>query len=83
MIRAGRKLYFCASSLLVQELLVAKRDLKVRKVLKRLNAFEGLIMDDLGYVQQSCEEIEVLFTLLAERSEPSRVLLTSNLPFSR
>jgi DNA replication protein DnaC len=83
LIRAGCKLYFCKCSLLVQELLVAKRDLKLSKVLKRLNAFEGLIIDDLGYVQQSREEMEVLFTLLAERYERGSVLLTSNLPFSK
>jgi DNA replication protein DnaC len=41
-----------------------------------------LILDDLGYVQQSREEMEVLFTLLAERYERGSVLLTSNLPFS-
>ena len=41
-----------------------------------------LILDDLGYVQQSREEREVLFVLLAERYERGSVLLTSNLPFS-
>ena len=40
------------------------------------------MLDDLGYVQQSREEMEVLFTLLAERYERGSVLLTSNLPFS-
>ena len=49
----------------------------------RLRAIEGLIIDDLGYVQQSREEMEVLFTLLAERYERGSVLLTSNLPFSK
>ena len=83
LIRAGRKIYFCTCSLLVQELLVAKRDLKLSKVLKRLGAFDALIIDDLGYVQQSREEMEVLFTLLAERYERGSVLLTSNLPFSK
>jgi DNA replication protein DnaC len=37
----------------------------------------------MGYVQQSREEMEVLFTLLAERYERGSVLLTSNLPFSK
>ena len=41
------------------------------------------MLDDLGYVQQSREEMEVLFTLLAERYERGSVLLTSNLPFSK
>ncbi len=83
LIRAGRRVYFCTCSLLVQELLVAKRDLKLSKVLKRLGAFDGLIIDDIGYVQQSREEMEVLFTLLADRYERGSVLLTSNLPFSK
>ena len=42
-----------------------------------------MIIDDIGYVQQSREEMEVLFTLLAERYERGSVLLTSNLPFSK
>ena len=41
-----------------------------------------LILDDLGYMQQSREEMEVLFVLLAERDERGSVMLSSNLPFS-
>ena len=82
LVRTGRKVLFAKCGLLVQELLVAKRDLKLRRVLKRLAGYEALILDDLGYVQQSREEMEVLFTLLAERYERGSVLLTSNLPFS-
>jgi hypothetical protein len=44
---------FTTCSLLVQALLVAKRDLKLSRVLKRLASFEVLLIDDLGYVQQS------------------------------
>ena len=42
-----------------------------------------MILDDLGYVQQDRQEMEVLFTLLAERYERGSVLITSNLPFSK
>ena len=82
-VQAGRRAYFTTSSLLVQELLVAKRDLALKRVLKKLSCFEVLLIDDLGYVQQSREEMEVLFTLLAERYERGSVWLTSNLPFSK
>lgn len=82
LVRAGRKVLFRKCGLLVQELLAAKRDLKLPRVLKQLAGWEGLILDDLGYVQQSREEMEVLFQLLAERYERGSVLLTSNLPFS-
>ena len=79
----GRSVLFTTCSLLVQELLAAKRELKLERFIKRLAGFEALIIDDLGYVQQSREEMEVLFTLLAERYERGSVLLTSNLPFSQ
>jgi DNA replication protein DnaC len=83
LIRTGRKLGFTTCSLLVQELLIAKRDLKLSRVLKRMARLDAVIIDDLGYVQHSREEMEVLFTLLAERYERGSVLLTSNLPFSK
>jgi DNA replication protein DnaC len=83
LVQQGRSVLFATCSLLVQELLSAKRDLKLDRFIKRLASFEALIIDDLGYVQQSREEMEVLFTLLAERYERGSVLLTSNLAFSQ
>lgn len=83
LVRRGRKVLFTKCGLLVQELLIAKRDLKLSRALKKYAGFEALIIDDIGYVQQSREEMEVLFTLLAERYERGSVLLTSNLPFSK
>ena len=67
----------------MQELLIAKRDLKLSKLIKKYSRYEGMIIDDLGYIRQTREEMEVVFTLLAERYERGSVLLTSNLPFSK
>lgn len=83
LIRSGRTVYFTPCSLLVQDLLIAKQNLKLSRIIKRLSRYEALIIDDIGYVQQSREEMEVLFTLLAERYERGSVMLTSNLPFSK
>jgi DNA replication protein DnaC len=83
LVRAGRTVYFSSTTMLVQELLLAKRELKLPKAIKRLARYQAVILDDLGYVQQSREEMEVLFTLLAERYERGSVLITSNLPFSK
>jgi len=83
LVQQGRAMLFTSCSLLVQSLLAAKRDLRLQKAIKQLARFEGLILDDLGYVQHGREEMEVLFTLLAERYERGSVLLTSNLPFSQ
>ncbi len=82
LIRAGRKVTFTTCGLMVQDLLAAKRDLKLRGFLKKISRYEVLILDDIGYVQYSREEMEVLFNLLAERYERGSVILTSNLPFS-
>jgi DNA replication protein DnaC len=60
-VRGGRKVVSWPCALLVQELLVAKRDLKLKRVLKQMSKFEVLLIDDIGYVQQSREEMEVLF----------------------
>src|SRR2546425_4959397 len=68
---------------LVQRLLAAKRDLGLEELLRQLDHFDAIILDDLGYVQQGREEMEVLFTFLAERYERRSVLISSNLVFSK
>lgn len=68
---------------LVQQLLAAKRDLRLEGLLRRLDRFDVVILDDLGYVKQDREEMEVLFTFLAERYERRSVMLSSNLVFSK
>ena len=83
LVKDGRRILFCTCSLLVQELLISKKDLELSKKLKKLSRYDALIIDDLGYVQQDREEMEVLFTLLADRYERGSVMLTSNLPFSQ
>ena len=83
LIMSGRRVYFTSCSLLVQDLLIAKQNLKLSRVIKRLSKHDAIIIDDIGYVQQSREEMEVLFTLLAERYERGSVMITSNLPFSK
>jgi DNA replication protein DnaC len=83
LILQGRRVLFSPCSLLVQQLLIAKRDLNLPKVLKRLCRYEAIIIDDIGYVQQDREEMEVLFILLAERYERGSLMITSNLPFSK
>lgn len=82
LIEAGHSVLFTPTYRLVQDLLVAKRDLELPRALRKLDLFELLVLDDIGYVQQSAEEVEVLFTLMAERYERRSLLITSNLVFS-
>lgn len=77
------KVLFIPTFKLVSQLLAAKRDLKLPSALAKLDRFDAIILDDLGYVQQAREEMEVLFTFLAERYEKKSVVITSNLVFSQ
>lgn len=81
--RLGRKVYFTSCDLIVQQLLRAKQELELDKMLKRLSRYDALMIDDFGYVKQNREEMEVLFSLLAYRYERGSMLITSNLPFSQ
>jgi DNA replication protein DnaC len=83
LVRQDKRVFFTTCALLLQELLAAKRDLKLPNLFKKLNRYQAIIIDDIGYVHQDKEEMEVLFTLLAERYERSSVMITSNLPFSK
>ena len=60
---------------LVQQLLTAKRDLRLEERLRELDKFDAVILDDVGYVKQERDEMEVLFTFLAERYERRSVMI--------
>ena len=82
-LRYDYPVYFTPTFKLVQQLLAAKAALKLTTLLQRLDRYRVVILDDIGYVQQSREEMEVLFTFLAERYERRSVMISSNLVFSK
>ena len=82
LIEEGHSVLFIPAYQLVQDLLAAKRDLELPKMLRKLDNFDFLIIDDLGYLPQGAEESGVLFTLIAERYERRALGITSNLLFS-
>lgn len=78
----GRRVLYLTAASLVQQLLEAKANLKLRQFIKKLDYFEVLLIDDISYVPYSKEETDVLFTLMAERYEMRSLLITSNLAFA-
>lgn len=83
LVERGHPVLFTSVANLVERLLDAKRNLKLARELKRLDNFDCLALDDIGYVQHDRAEMEVLFALLAERYERKSVMITSNLVFSK
>ena len=82
LVESGRPVLFVPAYRLVQELLAARRDLDLPRRLRKLDNFDFLVLDDLGYLPQGDEESEVPFTLIAERYERRSPGITSNLVFS-
>lgn len=68
---------------IVQKMLAAKKEYKLHEAFKKLDKFRCIILDDIGYVKQNREEMDVLFNLLARRYERSSVIITTNLAFSK
>jgi DNA replication protein DnaC len=82
LVNQGVAVLWSSTAQLMQRLLAAKRDLRLPQELARLDRYACLILDDIGYVQHDQDEMEVLFTLLAERYERRSVMLSTNLVFS-
>ncbi len=83
LVQRGQAVLWTSTAALVQRLLAAKRDLRLPRELRKLDRFACVILDDIGYVQQDRDEMEVLFTFLAERYEQRSVAMTTNLVFSQ
>jgi DNA replication protein DnaC len=79
----GYRVLFTTCNDIIEKLLAAKRELTLARLIKKLSKYEVIIIDDIGYVEQTREEVSVLFTLLAERYERGSLLISSNLPFSK
>lgn len=83
LLKRGYKVLFTPAYKLVQSLLTAKKQLCLEQEIVRLDRFDAVILDDIGYIQQDREEMEVLFTFIGERYERRSLLITSNLVFSQ
>jgi DNA replication protein DnaC len=81
LIEKGQKVFFTSTTTLVQKLQQARRDYQLTEDLKKLDRFDVLILDDIGYVKKDEAETSVLFELIAQRYENRSLLITANQPF--
>jgi DNA replication protein DnaC len=80
--RQKRRVRFATAAALVNELVEAKQQLQLRRVLARWDRYELIAIDEVGYVPMADLGAEFLFQVIAERAEKAAVILTTNLPFS-
>ena len=82
LVEAGRRVLFTRTTDIVQKMQAARRDLSLPAFLSRLDRFDCLILDDLGYASKDQAETTVLFELISERYESRSLIITCNQPFS-
>jgi DNA replication protein DnaC len=80
--RQKRRVRFATAAALVNELVEAKQQLQLRRVLARWDRYDLIAIDEVGYVPMADLGAEFLFQVIAERAEKAAVILTTNLPFS-
>jgi DNA replication protein DnaC len=80
--RQKRRVRFSTAANLVNELVEAKQQLQLRRVLARWERYDLIAIDEVGYVPLAEVGAEFLFQVIAERAEKKAVILTTNLPFS-
>lgn len=79
----GRRVMFTTASQLAQDLKLAQNNLRLHQLIKKLDSFEVLVVDDISYVPLERSETDVLFQLFAARYETRSVVITSNLAFAK
>lgn len=80
--RQRRRVRFTTAAALVNELVEAKHQLQLRRVMARWTRYDLIAIDEVGYVPLADVGAEFLFQVIAERAERTAVVLTTNLPFS-
>jgi DNA replication protein DnaC len=78
----GIKCYFTTTHQLIDDLVVAKSSLTLAKLLRKLDRFDLIVCDELGYVVQGKEGGELFFQFISQRYERKSVMFTTNLTFS-
>ncbi len=82
LIESGHRVFFTKTTELIQKLQIAKKECLLPAALDKLNKYDCLILDDIGYVKKDQMETSVLFELICERYENKSLLITCNQPFA-
>jgi len=81
--QAGHRVLFDTATGWVTRLRTAHDDARLPAVLRRLNRYRLLIIDEIGYIPFDAHAANLFFQLISSRYEQGSVLATSNMPFSR
>lgn len=77
-----RRVRFATAAGLVNELVEARQQGQLSRLMGRWSRYELIAIDEVGYVPLAETGAEMLFQVISERAERAAVILTTNLPFS-
>lgn len=78
----GMDVLFKNAASLSTELSEAKDNYSLGRLEKKIQRADLLILDEMGYVSFNRYQSELLFKIIADRSERGSIIITTNLPFS-
>lgn len=79
----GKRVRFLSVTGLVTQLLEAREDRQLERLLKRLEKLHVMVLDELGYVPFSKAGAELLFEVVSRAYERQSLIMTTNLPFEQ
>ena len=79
----GKRVKFITVTGLITQLLEAREDRKLDKLVGRLEKLHLLILDEFGYVPFSKAGAELLFEVVSRAYERQSIIMTTNLPFEQ
>lgn len=79
---ASFRCLFSTAHGLINQLTLAKRDLSLTSLFKRLDKFDVIVCDELGYVPHDPDGADLFFQLISQRAERKSTIITTNLTFS-
>ena len=77
----GRRVRFFSTTGLVTELLEAREEKTLKRLLDRIGKLDLIVLDELGYVPFSKAGAELLFDVISRAYERTSLIVTTNLPF--
>ena len=77
----GKRVRFYTTTGLVTQLLEAREERTLQRLLKQLDRQDLVLLDELGYVPFSKAGAELLFDVVSRAYERTSLIVTTNLPF--
>jgi len=78
----GVKCYYTSTNNLIEELLEAKKNLTLGSLWKRLDRYDVITCDELGYIPQTKEGADLFFQFISQRYERKSLIITTNLTYA-